>query len=56
MLKYYEDALAGIDKRIADGFAVRHHRSLRPALRHARCGRTAGAGGAARSRALSEGG
>ncbi|MGB3797958.1 MAG: hypothetical protein WA957_16865 [Alteraurantiacibacter sp.] len=30
MLKYYEDALAGIDKRIADGFAVRHHQSLRP--------------------------
>ena len=30
MLKYYEDILAEIDKRIDDGFAVEHHQSLRP--------------------------
>jgi|GEM_PF-6990487 len=30
MLKYYEDQLAIIDQRIADGIAVAHHQQLRP--------------------------
>ena len=30
MLKYYEDAVAGLKERIERGFAVEHHEALLP--------------------------